>query len=100
MTLFTKSLAGSISGTGAPVKAPAKKVAGSVVVSGAFSSRPMTMVGVIAPVGALTLRTNKGFAGRSRMTGFESPVVAGGGTQLVESGGNTLAVFGFTRGPT
>lgn len=100
MTLFTQSVGGSISGSGAPSKKPAKALAGSITSSGAYWASRKTLVGSIAASGSLVLLTLKAFAGRLRMTGIESPTVAGGGTQLVESGGITLAIGGFTRGPT
>lgn len=81
MTVFTKSLGGS------------------VAASGTLARRPMTVVGSITMSGVLTkVMTKAAFTGSMKATGYETPTVPGGGSQVVESGGNTLAVGGFLRG--
>lgn len=80
MTTFNKSIGGSITG------------------SGTLATNPKTVVGQITPSGALSFLVSKSIAGRSALYGLESPLVAGGGAQQIESGGSTLAVGGLRRG--
>lgn len=76
-----------------------KSLGGSITPSGTLATRPKTVEGSITPSGVLHLQVNKRVSGRISASGIESPTVAGGGVQTVESGGITLAVGGLMRGP-
>lgn len=57
-----------------------------------------SLAGSITGSGTVARQANKAVAGLMPSFGLESPLVPGGGKQLIESGGITLAVGGLRRG--